>query len=644
MPGDFNSSFFGATGPVNQGPAPQYNYNLWVTSAERARDRMHIGWDRRTDLRRRFIRPGNYGEAARRIEAPGAVVLLQGPAGIGRSAAAIMLLHEAPAPGPGEEGRFEELELRADPAEGGPLDAGTQDRFLLDLSGTSHEDYPLAQRVLAFHRAAVEQAKARLVVVLPAGLGPHMLDPQLAPLVVPLRRPRALAVVRRALRLDGIPCEVEQLKTAALAGFFADAPMHELARFCATVRHARDSGHHGTGFDAWCEEARRAVTERAAEAAQQVAALGAVEDRALLLTTAMLHGAPADTVFHSRNRLLESLGHGDEAVHGLAQRDLLDQLKTLGIRRTEAGRVAFEKLEYDAAIRSHFWLHFPDLRDALSSWVDRTMWLDGLTAEDRAALAARFSEQVLGVGRPGHLLKMVETWAASQSPRPLLTEAATALEVGLQDANWSRVIRAGIRSWAMSPELSWGLLIVLTEVCRDTLAVTHPRLAVVRLHHLALQPDGQYARTALFDLVEGDPRLRGYLIHRLATHAGPRSLGNLGLLRALFASAALPSDLPWEELARVWRATMLHNAPEVWDPLVRGWLDAVLLMPAARREPALDALVVAATGSGRHTNQLYAITCAWEAGRPERQSIATWLWERIDTTLDLAVADSGGGR
>ncbi|MFF4369831.1 hypothetical protein [Streptomyces sp. NPDC001594] len=638
MTGDFSSSFFGATGPVNQGPAPQYN--LWVTSTGKARDRLHIGWEQRADLRRRFIRPGNYGEAARRIDVPGAVVLLQGPAGSGRSAAAIMLLHEAPAPEPGEEGRFEEL--TTDPAERGPLDAGPQDRFLLDLSGTSYEDFPEAQKILALHRGVVEQAKARLVVVLPAWADP-LLDPQLAPLVVLLRRPRPLAVVRRALRVAGVPCEVEQLSTPALAGFFANAPMSELLRFCAMVLRARDSGRHGRGFDAWREEARRAVNDRTAEAAKQVARLTALEDRALLLTAAMLHGAPADAVFHSRNLLLHELGHGEAAVHGLAQRDLLDQLTTLGALRNEAGRVTFEKLEYDAAIRRHFWLHFPDLREALSSWVDGTIRLDGLTSDDRTDLVIRFTEQVLGAGRPGDLLEKAERWAGTRPPHARYAEAATALALGLRDERQSSFIRRQIWDWSKSPELAPGLFRVLTDVCRDVLARTHPHQAVVRLHHLALQRNGEYARTALFDLVGGDSRLRRFLINRLTTHAGSRSLGNLGLLRDLIPQAALPSDLPWRELAHVWRAAF-QSPPEAWDPLLRSWLDAVLLMPPDRREPALDVLVRAATGSDSHTNRLYAITCTWEAGRPEREPVATWLWERIDTALDLAAAGTGGGR
>ncbi|MBT2452533.1 hypothetical protein J7F03_36885 [Streptomyces sp. ISL-43] len=641
MPGDSRSYVFGGTGPSHHGSGPQ-NVYLGFPPPGEGRDRLYIVRERRARLRRSFVHPGNYGEAARRLEAPGAVVLLQGPSGIGRSAAATMLLHEATDPEAGEEGRFEEL--TADEPEN-RLDAGPRDRFLLDLSGTSYDHYSEAQRTLALHRAAVEQAEARLVVVLPTGLD-HILDHQFASLVVPLERPRATAVVCLALRVAGIECDVEQLRDAALAAFIADAPMRELARFCEMVGRARDSGRHGTEFDSWCQEALAAVTDRAAEAAQQVAALKTAEERGLLLAAAMLHGASADAVFHSSNGLLVKLGHGGETTPGLAERDLLDQLTSLGIRRDRQGLIAFEHLEYDAAIRRHFWLHFPALRGPLSSWVEQTMSLDDLTRDDRAVLVARFTEQVLGTGRPDDLLNVAARWAGTTTPS-LLGEATAALELGLGDERQGRAIRQQIRTWATEAELPRGLFQVLTEVCRAGMSVTHPHQAIVRLHHLAHQRGGADARTALLELVSADARLRRFLISRISMHVGPRSLRNLGLLLELLPQTALPSDLPWRELTDVWREAMDHSRPDDWSPLARGWLNAVALIPGVRWERALGVLVGAAAGSDRHSNQLYAITCDWAGDRPERKPTATWLWQQIDEAQGLApdevFASSGSG-
>ncbi|MCX5375858.1 hypothetical protein [Streptomyces sp. NBC_00091] len=644
MPGDSHSYVLGSTGPSHHGSGTQ-NVYVGVTPPGQGRDPLHIVRERRARLRRVFVHPGNYGEAAHRLEAPGAVVLLQGPAGIGRSAAATVLLHEAADTGAGEEGRFEEL--TAEKPEG-PLDAGPRDRFLLDLTGTSYKDYPEAQETLASYRAAVEHAKARMVVVLPAALD-HVLDPQFAPLVVPLERPQATAVVRLALRVAGIECDAEQLRTRALEAFMAEEPMRELARFCEMVRRVRDGGRHGTEFGRWCQEALDAVTNRADEAARQVADLQSADDRALLLTAAMLHGACEDAVFHSRNALLTELGHGDETPPGLAQPDLLAQLEKLRIRRNSQGQILFEGLEYDAHVRRHFWLHYPALRAALGNWVDRTIRLDDLTGADRAALVARFTEQALGAGLTRDWLKLAESWAESHSPR-LHEEARAALELGLGDQRQGRVVRDRILGWAGATALPPGLLRVLTEVCGGMMSATHPHQAVVRLHHLALQPRGAEARTALFELVQADRRLRRFLISRIAAHTGRRSVGNLGLLLELFPQAALPSDLPWPELVGVWRGAMEHSPPDDWSPLIRTWLTASALMPGVRRESALGCLVQAVAGSDRRSNQLYATTCAWAEGRPERESTATRLWQEIDTVQGIepdgafASAGSGGAR
>ncbi|MEV7519754.1 hypothetical protein [Streptomyces sp. NPDC091371] len=633
MPGDSHSFVLGGSGPSHHGSGSQHVY-VGFQPPGQGRDGLHIVRDRRAELRRRFVHPGHYGEAAGRLEAPGAVVLLQGPPGIGRSAAATMLLHEATDTGPGEKGRFEQL--TADKPEG-RLDAGPHDRFLLDLSGTAYDYYPEAQETLAYHRAAVEQAKARLVVVLPTGLD-HLLDPQFGCLTVRLERPLPIAVVRLGLRVAGIDCEADQLRPPALAAFITDVPMRELARFCETVVRARDGGRHGTEFDAWCEEALAAVTDRAAEAAQQVASLETAEERGLLLAAAMLHGASADAVFHSRNALLEELGHSVEDPPGLAGGDLLDQLKSLGIRRDREGLIAFEHLEYDAAVRRHFWLSFPALRGALCNWIEQTITLDDLTRDDRADLVSRFTEQVLAAGRPDDLLDVAEQWAGNLQPS-LLGEATAALELGLSDERHGRAIRQKIRVWATAPELPRGLFRLLTGVCRGMMSVTHPHQAVVRLHHLARH--GADARDALFELVRADVGLRRFLISRIAApaQAGPRALGNLELLLGLLAESDPPPPLPWRELTGVWRAAMDHSTPDYWSPPARAWLTAFTPAPGARREPALDVLVNAVSGSDRHSNQLYAITCDWARNRPERQPTATWLWQQIDAAQGLAADD-----
>ncbi|UQX02995.1 hypothetical protein [Streptomyces sp. RerS4] len=626
----------GRAGPTHTGSGPQTNNYSFHAAPHRQRpDPLSIARERRRDLRRRFVRPPRFGEAAHRIAEPGAVVLLRGSPGTGRHAAATVLLHEAPDQVSGPQGRFEELTVaRPDDT----LDAGPRDRFLLNLSAVSSADYIEAQQSLALYRSAVEEAGARLAVVLPSGLD-HLLDPQFEPLVVLLERPHGPAVVRRSLRLAGIPFEDEDLRTEALTRFFADDPMRELARFCATVDRARAGGRHGNAFRAWADEALGAVTHRAAEAAQQIKEVRSAEGRALLLSTAMLHGFPADTVFHSRSRLLRALGHrpeddGTDAAL-FVRDDLLDELTRLRISRDARGLVTFDHLEYDAAIRRHFWLHFPDLRRTFGTWVEDVLAQGDVTDTDQQALTERFVERILDSGGPAEIFDLVRRWTDSDSPRPLHAPAATALEVALADERHVRKVLDQIRTWSREPTLPDGLLRALTDVCRDPMSATHPYHAVVRLHHLAHHPAGGSAREALFALVASDPRLLRYLHRRIAAYLGPRSPGNIALLLDLYEDAVLPADLPWPDLAKVWRAAMDFSDRHDWAPLVHRWLSAVLRIPEERREAALGVLVDAVAGSDRHGNQLYTSTCHWAAGRPERTATATWLRHGIDVAQGL---------
>ncbi|MEU8772903.1 hypothetical protein [Streptomyces sp. NPDC048606] len=633
-PGHDSAGRAGA-GPTHNGSGTQNNH--FHTAPPRQRpDRLSVAHERRSSLRRRFVRPPGFGEAARRIAEPGAVVLIHGAPGIGRHAAATVLLHEAADPDDDRPGRFEELP--PEPPED-TLDAGPRDRFLLNLSAVASAEYVEAQlNTLAPYRSAVEDAGARMAVVLPAAPD-HLLDPQFEALAVRLERPDGEGLVRRFLRREGVPFKDEDLGVEALTRLFASGSMGELARFCETVVRARKGGRHGTVFRTWAAEALGAVTQRATEAADQIKAVRSAEGRALLLSAAMLHGAPADVVFDGRNRLLGALGHrpedeGTEAAR-FVRDDLHDELTRLVITRDPDGAVTFDRLEYDTAIRRHFWLHFPDLRPAFGTWVEDVLEQGEPSDADKALLVRRFVERVLDTSGPADLLARVPRWTDSDAPHIPYAAASTALERALDDERHVRVVLDRMLNWSQSPSLSAGLHRVLTDVCRGPLSESHPYHAVVRLHHLAHRPTGASAREVLFALVERDPRLRRYLHRRIVKHAGPRSPGDLSLLLDLYAETSMPPDLPWWELPDVWRAAMDHSPRQAWAPLAHRWLDAALKIPEERRARALDVLVEAVEGSDRHGNQLYTVTCHWAGSRPERAATAARLRHGIDVAQGL---------
>ncbi|MFF2746540.1 hypothetical protein ACFVVA_13470 [Kitasatospora sp. NPDC058048] len=597
-----------------------------------------IAHQHRLRLSRWFVPPDHYGTAVERLTAPGSVVLLESAEGCGRRTAATMLLHQLDLP----TGRFEELSVERE--EGG-LDAAPHDRFLLDLSGTPDDRYLSAQRVLTSYRAVVEHSGARLVVVLPAGLD-YLLKAEFVPLVVRVGRPYGPAVLSRYLRVAGIGFDPGELDEPELKQLLHESPMRELARLAEMIGRARDSGHYGSEFSSWRAEAVAAVTNWAGEVARQVSTHRTAQNRALLLTAAMLNGATSDAVFHGALGLLAELQHSGDETHRLAQADLGEQLTSLHIQRDHDSRIGFERLAYDSAVRTHFWVNFPDLRGNLRNWVGRAVMLPALTGDDRSNLVVRFAEQSLAAGRPGDLFTLAELWTRPGSPRRLNTEAATLLEQGLTHERYGAKVRSKIYEWAVGPRLGPDLVRVLTGVCRHIIAPTHPDQAVVRLHHLALRSGGEEidaARAELLELVRANRRLYQQLVDRvlarLRTAPGP----NLTLLLELLEPAGILFPPPWRTLRAGWQAVLVLPADR-WAPIAHEWLTAV---DADEWPRALDVMLQAAEGRQSVLNDFYLIARDWaEAGAqvpPEqaasRMATAYRFWQKIDFEQGIETLD-----
>lgn len=147
-------------GPVNNGEGHQYVfYGVgadWMI--RKGVKSLRITREDRSRLADRFVPPVGYRVAADRLEKPGSVVLLEGPPGSGRRAAAIMLLHGfgEDRDADNEKVRFEELHGTGE--DESHLVPGRGDRFLLDLSGIADEEtYGKAQHRLAVRRSQVQE-------------------------------------------------------------------------------------------------------------------------------------------------------------------------------------------------------------------------------------------------------------------------------------------------------------------------------------------------------------------------------------------------------------------------------------------------------------------------------------------------------
>ncbi|KUN30626.1 hypothetical protein AQJ11_10375 [Streptomyces corchorusii] len=625
-------------GPVNNSEGHQYVfYGVgpdWMIRKGTAS--LRITREDRVRLADRFVPPVGYRVAADRLEKPGSVVLLEGPPGSGRRTAAIMLLHGFDQDGSAdEEGvRFEELPV-TDKDEN-PLVPGMGDRFLLDLSGIADEEtYDQAKRRLAVRRPQVQEAGAHMVVVLPWGME-HAHPPDLEPRMVRLERPRGVAVVTRYLRMDRMPFRPSDLRSADLKHLCDRSPMRELARLTALVRAARDSGRFGADFAGWLDQAMHAVTDRASEVGRQVAAVRTAPERALLLATAMFEEARADIVYEAWHGLLKTVRHEEETTTELARTDFGERLAGLGIERDPDGRLRFERLAYADAVRTYFWANFPGIRDDLREWIGRAAGLRGLTADDRVNIVVRFGERTLAVGRPDHLFDLVACWADRATGTPCDPRAVTALELGLGHEKFGGWFRKRMYDCVVrSGSLSDGLARVLTTACVQSLSATHPDQAVVRLHYLAVRKGeaARGAREALLDLAGRDRRLYRLLIDRLRARTRGELHGaepHLHLLTEVLRSDRAPDPPPWPDLFLGWEVVFSQPPTELWNPLVRSWLNAVA--GDSTRKMALEVMVGATHGRAIALHRLYTIACDWvgSARHPSRTAVATLFWQYID--------------
>ncbi|MGP9017336.1 hypothetical protein ACT1U9_02870 [Streptomyces sp. BR1] len=591
-----------------------------------------------------FVPPQNYGRAAERLEPRGSVVLLDGPPGLGRRAAATMLLEDAPT-------AVRPVEELPPTREEGSFEVSADDRYLLDLSSVTDGDYPSAERALIQYRSVVEQGDARMVVVLPAGLG-WMLHEDLSSLVVTLGRPRGRAVFSRHLRAREVPFGADDLDTEELHHLFVSAPMRELARLAELVAEARDTKRYGTSFRTWRAEAVAAATNWSEEVARQLREHRGAHERALLVAAAMVSDAPAEAALRGAQLLLDVLGHESDDPVGLARADLGEQLTRLGIERGDDGRIVFRRLAYDSAVRRHFWTNFPDLRPAFRDWVARCNEMPELRAKSRMDLIARFAEQAMATGCPDHVCTLVEAWTRQQGGR-FRAEAAAALELGLSHERFGSYFRSRVYDWATG-RISPGLAPVLTDVCRQVIAATHPEQAAVRLRHLVLRQTGAErvaARTALLDLAHTNRRVFRRLADRIA--GLPLAEGADELLLGLLDPASLRIVPPYKEFALGWRALLMARPAMEWTPVLHRWLDTLARGPLDRR--VVGSLIVAAAGDYGALNRLYIAVCEWTvlalSDAPgtvpippaARQRVGELFCREIDVLLGMGSTHSAAG-
>ncbi|MEU3795982.1 hypothetical protein AB0F07_40465 [Streptomyces fructofermentans] len=585
-------------GPVHAGSGTlNYTVNLGLGDQERpGPSPRRIADDQLRLLRQQFVDLDGMG-AARRVRDGSSTVILHGSPGCGRTAAALVLLHEVHQ----DTGIFRELLPGEE--EGALTDPGLVgggDRLLLNLAEADVSQWAQARRDLSALRKAVQEQQAHLVVVMPHD---GTLEAHLQPYRADIARPPVLEVFRRHLRLHQMPHE-EYLRSApALDAFLAEEPpMEEVAHFADRVRRARAADSASDGFATWCEQSRDARKQWKREVARLVAARCVAPQRALLFATAMLHGAHADVIHHAAALLLRTLGTPHDETPLLEGKDLSERLSEIGAAAGPDGRVRFDKLDYDAAVRAHFWDHMPDLRTLFSTWTVHSTELDDphLTWDLRRRLVSRLAGQYLRTGRAsGDLALLAEEWSAAPASRARLEAAVDVLACGLNDLRCGRELRMLVYDWCIGKRLTGNLAHVLLRVCTDVIAPTHPDQAMTRLHRLARRERGATpALDALCHLAATSARLRRRMLERLTRQSAAPSVDARLFLRlcdpvALTDSGSAPHPLVDDK--------------GVQDCVVTGWAAALTRLPQSHWQPYAERWLHTASASDHHHDQLLAL-------------------------------------
>ncbi|MFJ9086206.1 hypothetical protein ACIRL3_27685 [Streptomyces sp. NPDC102384] len=604
-------------GYIHTGPG-----NIYVNMASPSQDPDRPVFRGRAEDQLRQVRlvlvdPPGMGRA-REVLADTGTVVLDGDPGSGRTAAAQVLLLEYRR----DAGVFHELlpeEEEGELALHDPALVGAGDRLFLDLSAADDRQWSAVRADLPALRKAVHEQRAHLVVVMPHG---GTLDPDLQYYRVTIQRQDGRQVLRRHLRIHGLPYEQYMRDDTTVDEFLdgVDRPMREIADFADLVRRAREAAQPSEGFAQWCATAMRARNDRRREAAALVADRSEAPQRALLIAVSMLHGAHADVVHRATQLLLHALGPASDGVPLLQHKDLAERLVEISAGSGPAGHVRFTELDQDSAVRAHFWDHMPDLRPHLGTWAASVVDLNDphVGPSVRDSLVARLAGQYLRTSRGEGLAALAEGWS-SQEPtsRARLDAAVHALTCALQDPAHGREFRHRVYQWCRERRLHGAFADVLIRLCVEVIATSHPDQALLRLFYLARResvPSGPALR-ALDALVADSRRLRRRLLDRVTRFglSGPDLPMFLHVCdpipltdNASATRALLEENEVRRSLTTGWHAVLAGLCRADWQPYAVRWLHRAGDGAVHHGELLLDILVDAAGRCGERRGEVFA--------------------------------------
>jgi hypothetical protein len=331
----------------------------------------------------------------------------------------------------------------------------------------------------------------------------------------------------------------------------------------------------------------------------------------------MLHGAHADVIDRASVALFASFS--DESGTRLERLPLGQRMHAIGAEIDAAGHVYFVTARYEIAVRTFFWRHYPELHDALATWVRDILDSDGLRDEDREELARGFVDQCLEQRYQARWTDLVEHLTTRRANLSRMSAAVAILQRGLSDENSGRTFRRQIYQWSRAGHVPDSLAAVLVAACGE-MAYTHPDEALVRLHHVARRHPKRNvgARDALAGHARSDLQLLVLLLSRLTSaYAATTQQADasifLDIADAPLFTARQPTSKPpiaqgdiARQLTAGWTLAFTWLATEEWASRAHGWLRCAA-EDEANRHILVDVLIDGARQTPAVLSQLYGI-------------------------------------
>ncbi|MFD4711934.1 hypothetical protein ACFWN5_20005 [Streptomyces sp. NPDC058430] len=349
---------------------------------------------------------------------------------------------------------------------------------------------------LADYQKQAQAADAVLVILAdPNGWNPRILAT--VP-TVHLTRPSAAKVAESHL-LHLAAGRVDWLTNNPLKDLLAPAaPASDGARLARLIVDAEDNGRDdgkaavGMQFTDWKDHLKTWFEEHCAP--------GDLQERALLIATALLDGAPAAVVLGAADQLFTEVGGELPRGGALSGRDLDKRLAAIGASPTDDEGISLEQKQRglsEAALK-YVWRQRPQLRPVLLEWASQ------ISAPNK--IAVRHLQRIADCLVPLSLLPGGST-VLSVARRWIETDrvahrqlAIHILETMALHPIAGAAVRKQLYDWAQQKTTSDQLTAAVADVCAGELGQRYPRVALTRLRLLASR-DGHQARDAVANAV-----------------------------------------------------------------------------------------------------------------------------------------------